>query len=166
MVSNKSSRVRAGRKEITGFGKRLGTRAGSSMEKDSCPKALFQSLPTPARRRRNATRTPSGFRDHLHARERHEKGLFSQSAPSDGYRPSARLRDEADGVTQSYPGRLPALGTSLCDFRRRIVKEPLRIRKRSVAGHEFARLHTGASITGKNSGNGALPTSTTVQMML
>jgi hypothetical protein len=29
--------------------------------------------------------------------------------------------------------------------------------KRSVAGHEYARLNTTASITGENSGNGALP---------
>jgi hypothetical protein len=35
-----------------------------------------------------------------------------------------------------------------------------------VAGHEYARPHTGASITGKNSGNGALRIFTAVQMML
>jgi hypothetical protein len=34
----------------------------------------------------------------------------------------------------------------------------LRVRQKSVAGHEYARLHTGASITRANSGNGALPT--------
>jgi hypothetical protein len=34
----------------------------------------------------------------------------------------------------------------------------LRIRQESVAGHEHARPHIGASITRANSGNGALPT--------
>jgi hypothetical protein len=33
----------------------------------------------------------------------------------------------------------------------------LRVRQKSVAGHEYARLHTGASITRANSGNGVLP---------
>jgi hypothetical protein len=34
----------------------------------------------------------------------------------------------------------------------------LRVRQESVAGHEYARPHIGASITRANSGNGALPT--------
>jgi hypothetical protein len=34
----------------------------------------------------------------------------------------------------------------------------LRVRQKSVADDEYARLHTGASITRANSGNGALPT--------
>jgi hypothetical protein len=34
----------------------------------------------------------------------------------------------------------------------------LRLRQESVAGQEYARLHTGASITRANSGNGVLPT--------
>jgi hypothetical protein len=34
----------------------------------------------------------------------------------------------------------------------------LRARQKSVAGHEYARPNTGASITRGNSGNGALPT--------
>jgi hypothetical protein len=33
----------------------------------------------------------------------------------------------------------------------------LRVRQKSVAGHEYAPLHTGASITRANSGNGVLP---------
>jgi hypothetical protein len=34
----------------------------------------------------------------------------------------------------------------------------LRVREESLAGHEYARPSTGASITRANSGNGALPT--------
>jgi hypothetical protein len=33
----------------------------------------------------------------------------------------------------------------------------LRVRQKSVAGHEYARPNTGASITRANSGSGALP---------
>jgi hypothetical protein len=33
----------------------------------------------------------------------------------------------------------------------------LRVRQKSVAGHEYARLNIGASITRENSENGALP---------
>jgi hypothetical protein len=33
----------------------------------------------------------------------------------------------------------------------------LRVREKSVADHEYARPHTGASITRANSGNGGLP---------
>jgi hypothetical protein len=34
----------------------------------------------------------------------------------------------------------------------------LRLRQESVAGHQYARPHIGASITRANSGNGTLPT--------
>jgi hypothetical protein len=60
----------------------------------------------------------------------------------------------------------PSFGNFALGFPEKNRKRTLRIRKRSVAGREYARPHTGASITGKNSRNGALPTSTTVQMML